>query len=243
MVALILSFAAGLLTVFAPCVLPLLPVILGGSFRGEQRDAWRPYIITASLVVSLVVFTLLLKASTLLIGIDPRVWSIGAGLLVIALGVFMLFPYAWAGIIARLGVEHRAQRLLGGAGKAKSDTLSAVLTGAALGPVFTSCSPTYVWVLATVLPSNAAVGVLYLVVYSAGLAIALLAIALLGRRLLARIAWATDPHGWFQRAVAVLFIAVGVFVATGWDKQVQAYLVERDFLNLIQLEQRLVPST
>jgi ABC-type nickel/cobalt efflux system permease component RcnA len=76
---------------------------------GDKKDKWRPYIITASLVISLILFTILLKASTALIGIDPRVWAIGSGVLVIILGFFMLFPDLWAQVIGKLGIEHRSQ--------------------------------------------------------------------------------------------------------------------------------------
>lgn len=243
LVAALLSYLAGLLSALAPCVLPLLPVILGGSLDANDRDKRRPYIITASLVASLVVFTILLKVSTVFIGIDPRVWTIAAGLLVIVLGIFMLFPNAWAQIIGRLGIEHRSQTLLGKAFTQKNKTWSAILTGAALGPVFSSCSPTYAWVIATVLPSNTTTGIFYLAIYCLGVATALLAIALLGRRLLGKIKWASDPKGWFQRSIAVLFILVGIFVATGWDKKIQTYLVDKDIFNLIELEQKLVPNS
>lgn len=238
----LLSYVAGLLTALAPCVLPLLPIILGGSLSGKEKDKWRPYIITASLVVSLVLFTLLLKASTVFIGIDPRVWAIGSGFLVIVLGFFMLFPDLWAQIIGKMGIEHRSQGLLGKAYRQENGVLSAILIGAALGPIFSSCSPTYAWVIATVLPSSTLLGMFYLTFYLLGVATALLAIALLGRRLLERIKWASDPKGWFQRGIAVLFIIVGVFVATGWDKKVQTYLVEKDFLNIKLLEEKLVPE-
>lgn len=243
LLAIILSYIAGLLTVLAPCILPLLPIILGGSLDPENKDSKRPYIITASLVASLILFTILLKVTTVFIGIDPRVWSIGAGVLVIVLGVFMLFPDLWARIIGGLGFEHRAQGMLGKAYGNKNKTVSAILTGAALGPVFSSCSPTYAWVIATVLPSNTLAGLLYLTVYCLGVATSLLAIALLGRRLLEKIKWASDPKGWFQRSIAVIFILVGIFVATGMDKKVQTFLVEKDFINLIQLEQKLVPES
>jgi cytochrome c biogenesis protein CcdA/thiol-disulfide isomerase/thioredoxin len=220
----------------------LLPIILGGSLAGGNKDKWRPYIITGSLVVSLLLFTLLLKASTVLIGIDPRVWSIGSGLLVITLGFFMLFPDRWAQLIGKLGIEHRTQGLLGKAYKQNNGVLSAILIGAALGPVFSSCSPTYAWVIATVLPTSFILGMVYLTFYVLGVATALLAIALLGRKLLVRIKWASDPKGWFQRGIAVLFIIVGIFIATGWDKKVQTYLVEKDFLNIKLLEEKLVPE-
>lgn len=238
-----LSYVAGLLTALAPCVLPLLPIILGGSLAGDKKDKWRPYIITASLVISLILFTILLKASTALIGIDPRVWAIGSGVLVIILGFFMLFPDLWAQVIGKLGIEHRSQGLLGKAYKQENGVLSAILIGAALGPIFSSCSPTYAWVIATVLPSSTLLGMFYLTFYVLGVATALLAIALLGRKLLERIKWASDPKGWFQRGIAILFIIVGIFVATGLDKKVQTYLVEKDFLNIKLLEEKIVPES
>lgn len=242
LVTTVLTYIAGLLTALAPCVLPLLPIILGGSFSGENRGKWRPYIITASLVVSLILFTIILKVSTVLIGIDPRVWTIGSGALVIILGFFMLFPDLWARLIVKLGVEHRSQGLLGKAFKQNNGVVSAILIGAALGPIFSSCSPTYAWVIATVLPASTSLGIYYLAIYCLGVATSLLAIALLGRKLLERIKWASDPRGWFQRVIAILFIVVGVFVATGWDKKVQTYLVEKDFLNIKQLEEKFVPN-
>jgi cytochrome c biogenesis protein CcdA/thiol-disulfide isomerase/thioredoxin len=240
----VLSFIAGLLTAFAPCVLPLLPIILGGSIAGDgQKNRYRPYIITASLVISLIIFTYLLKVSTSLIGIDPRVWKYLSGSIVIVLGVAILFPSLWDQLIGRLGLQRQSQGLLTKAFQSKtSSTLSAVLTGAALGPVFSSCSPTYSWVIATVLPQSAAKGFVYLAIYCLGVAVSLLAIALLGRRLLSKIKWITNPHGIFQRLLGIVFLIVGLAVITGYDKRVQTWAVDKDFLNLIRLEQKLVPE-
>jgi len=236
-----LSLIAGFLSVLAPCVLPLLPIIIGGSFA-DDKSKKRPYIIVGSLVFSLILFTLLLKVSTSLIGIDPKVWNYFSGSIVILLGLSMLFPQAWDYIIGNLGLQAKSQKLLGGAGKQQNGTLSAVLTGLALGPVFSSCSPMYAWVIATVLPENTARGLLYLGMYSIGLAIALLGIALLGRRLIDRIKWASNPHGLFQKIIAILFIAVGLAVITGYDKKIQTFLVDKDFLNIKSLEIKLVPE-
>lgn len=241
MVELLLSFIAGVLTVFAPCVLTLLPVIVGGSLRSDTTKK-RPYIVTTSLVASLILFTLLLKASTALISIEPKVWSYMSGGLVVILGIVMLFPSLWDELIGRLGIQAKAQELLGGAGRTKNGAFSAVLTGFALGPVFSSCSPTYSWVIATVLPRSSFAGIFYLIIYCAGVALTLLAVSLLGQRLLKRIQWATNPKGWFQRVIAILFIMVGIFVVTGLDKRVQTWLVERDYLNLIEFERKLTPE-
>ncbi len=237
----ILALIAGFLSVLAPCILPLLPIIIGGGFTGIQ-DKKRPYIITASLVISLILFTVLLKVSTSLIGINPDVWSYVSGGIIIALGLIMLFPHYWDLIIGRLGIQAKSQELLGKAGQTRNGTLQAILTGAALGPVFSSCSPMYAWVIATVLPESTIKGTIYLGLYCLGLTIALLLISLLGRRVIEKIKWASNPTGWFQRAIAIVFILVGLAVATGFQKTVQTYLVDKDFLNFKSLEEKLVPE-
>lgn len=67
------SFIAGVLTILAPCVLPVLPVILAGSLTEKER--WYPYLVTLSLALSIVIFTVLLKASTAFIDIPSSFWS------------------------------------------------------------------------------------------------------------------------------------------------------------------------
>ena len=89
----IIAFLAGILTILAPCVITLLPVILGGSL-GEQ-DKKKPLIVALSLGASVFIVTLLLKASTLLITIHPQFWQILSGVLITAFGLTLIFPSAW----------------------------------------------------------------------------------------------------------------------------------------------------
>jgi cytochrome c-type biogenesis protein len=137
------AFLAGILTVLAPCVLPLLPVIIGGSISGNTKDKRRPFLIAGSLAVSLIVFTLLLKATTLLINVPPQVITYVSGGIIVILGIATLFPLSYSILMARLGLEQRAQRLLGSGASNRSQILGPIIIGAALGPVFSSCSPVY----------------------------------------------------------------------------------------------------
>ncbi|WP_435526718.1 cytochrome c biogenesis CcdA family protein [Microbacterium aurantiacum] len=222
------ALAAGILTVAAPCVLPLLPVIVGGTIvRGgdARRARWRPYVIAGSLAVSVVVFTLALKATTALLGVPPQVWQIVSGVIIILLGIDLVVPALWDRVSTRLRLQARS-------GAALDKTVSRqsvsgdILTGAALGPVFSSCSPTYALIVAVVLPVSFAEGVTYVVAYAVGLAGMLLLIALLGRGLVRRLGWMADPNGWFRRIIGVLFILVGVAVITGFDKQIQTWVLD-----------------
>ena len=90
MIALLGALVAGALTTLAPCVLPLLPVIVGGAAASDLAAAerssspegtttrahtvrtWvtrhrRALVITASLGASITLFTLILKATTALL--------------------------------------------------------------------------------------------------------------------------------------------------------------------------------
>jgi hypothetical protein len=52
-----------------------------------------------------------------------------------------------------------------------------------------------------------------------------LVIARAGPRVVRRFGWAADPHGWLRRGLGVLFIVIGVLVATGWMRELEAWLI------------------
>ncbi len=237
------AFIAGILTVLAPCVLPLLPIIIGGSVTGDTKDKKRPFLIAASLGVSLLLFTLLLKATTLLINIPPRSITYFSGVIIIILGIVTLFPMLYAKIIAKLGIEHRTQTALGKSFQNKQSIVGPIITGAVLGPVFSSCSPVYAYILATVLPANFAQAMAYIISYILGLSIVLLAIGFYGQQFVGRIKFASDPKGLFQRVVAILFIIVGVMIFTGYDKKFQTYVSTHTPLNFDSLSSKLLPGS
>jgi len=221
MLLLLISLVAGVLTILAPCVLPLLPVIIGGSVGGNAKEKARPYIIGASLAASIIVFTLILKVSTILINLSPNVLNWLSGGLLVALGVATVLPELWEKLVIRLNWQAASQRLLGRGERNKDKYIGPVLIGVALGPVFASCSPTYAFILASILPSSFGAGLIYLATYALGLALALLAVALAGRRLIARFAWAVDTHGLFRRLLGVLFIAIGVVIIAGYEVRIE----------------------
>lgn len=242
---LILSFIAGVLTVAAPCILPLLPVIIGGTAALQdgslkrQSHWYRPLVIAGSLAISVVAFTLLLKATTALLGIPQPFWNMLAGGIVLLLGINLLFPALWEKIMLVSGLHLVSNRWLG-VSTNKKGLARDILTGAALGPVFSSCSPTYALIVAAVLPVSFGKGLLYLAAYALGLAAVLLLVALAGQSAVKRLGWLSNPHGWFRRVIGVLFIVVGVAVIFGLDRTFQAFVLENGWYDpVMKLEQRL----
>ena len=237
MALLLISFIAGVLTVLAPCVLPLLPIIIGGAAQGTKKRS--PFLITASLATSIVLFTLLLKFSTAFIDIPQETWSIISGVIIIVFGLISIFPSTWDRISLKLKLTAKSEELLAESAQ-KSSRWGDVLIGMSLGPVFSSCSPTYFLILATVLPRSLAEGTLYLIAYALGLSLVLFLVSLLGQKFTRGAAWAADPNGWFKKGLGILFLIVGVFILTGTDKKLQAYLLEKGYFNITNVEQKLL---
>ena len=242
MLLLLGALVAGILTTLAPCVLPLLPVIVGGSLdQSSKRSRRRAYLITASLGASVVLFTLALKASTALIGIPTSVWQWISGSILIVLGLFSAFPSLWENVSMRLSLQQRSAERLAAA-RQREGTAGAVLTGAALGPVFTSCSPLYGYVIVTVLPASFGQGIALLIAYVIGLCGTLLAIALIGQRFIGAARWAADPHGWFRRGLGWIFIVIGIAVIAGWDKDLQTWVIENSPIRPWELDSEFIPQ-
>jgi len=233
---LIPSFLAGLLTVLAPCVIAVLPVILGGTLG--QKNKWRPLVIALSLGVSVFLFTILLQATTFFIDIPRWVWRWISGTIITLFGLIMVLPVIWEKISFKLGL-YKTKGLIQKSNE-QGGLKGAVLLGAALGPIFTTCSPTYAVLLAIVLPQSFAIGVLNLLAYMVGLILLLLIIGYGGQKITARFKWAANPSGWFKRILGVILVLVGIAVFTGFDKTIQRKVLEAGYFGPIRLEQSLL---
>lgn len=238
----VVSFIAGVLTVAAPCILPLLPVIIGGvALHGDDKAARKslkhPLIIVLSLAVSIILFTLLLKATTILLGVPVAIWSAIAGGIVLLFGINLLFPSLWERIMIATGWQAGANRLMSRS-QHSTGVKKDILLGAALGPVFNSCSPTYALIVAAILPAAFITGFVYLVAYALGVAAILLLISVFGRAIVDKLKWLSNPNGIFKKVIAVLFIVIGLLVIFGIDKHVQSYVLENGWYDpIIQAEE------
>ncbi len=231
------SFVAGVLTVLAPCVLPVLPIIIGGAVQNRERR--NPYIITGSLAVAVVLFTLLLKFSTLFVNIPSQVWSITSGVIIIFFGFITIFPNFWDRFNFKFALSANSDKLLLQSTR-QSGHLGDMLIGLSLGPVFSSCSPTYFLILATVLPQSLSKGILDLVAYAFGLSLVLLLISLLGQRFVTYARFAADPRGIFKRSLGVMFVVIGLIIFTGTDKQIQVFLANHGWSGVSSVEEKLL---
>src|SRR3954454_8710493 len=206
-----IAFAAGLITVFTPCILPVLPVVLAGGTTGSNR---RPYAIAAGLVTT---FTLFVLAGTWLwseLGISAKYQDkIGAVLLGV-LALTLIVP-AVAELLERpltFMTRWRPPELGGG-----------FLLGAALGLVFVPCGGPVLAAITSVAGSHQVGGqtVLVAVFYALGAALPMLLIARGSGRIMRSFranAQAIRVGAGVLMGVAALVIYQGW--ATGWQTKV-----------------------
>ena len=237
MALLVVSFIAGVLTVLAPCILPLLPVVVGSSASGRSRAT--PYIVVGSLAVSIILFTYLLKASTAFIMVPPYVWTYLSGSIIGIFGLTLLFPTLWEKVPGFAKLSANSNTLMG-TGFRKKGFWGDALVGASLGPVFSTCSPTYFVILASVLPVSFALGTLYLLSYTLGLSLALLLIGLVGERLVSKMSPLSDSRGYFKRAIGVLFLVLGLSIALGYEKKLEIAILDSGYFDITKIEQLLL---
>ncbi len=209
----------------------MLPVIIGGSTLGgdatKKVSLRHPTTIIISLVVSIILFTLLLKATTALLGIPTSVWSIIAGGIVLLFGINLLLPVLWEKMMIATGLATLSNKLMGKSQANNTGVKKDILLGAALGPVFNSCSPTYALIVAVILPTSFITGLGYLMAYAIGLGLILFMVAIFGRIVVNKLKWASNPRGIFQKVIGIIFILVGLFVIFGLDKQVQTFVLDK----------------
>ena len=239
MLLLVTSFVAGILTILAPCILPLLPVIVGHSITDATPSRRRLFVVVLSLGISIVLFTLLLKASTLLIDIPEDFWKCISGGIIFFFGLTMLFPNIWEGFSLANTLNLKSNKVLA-TGYQKNSIWGDVIIGASLGPIFSACSPTYFVILATVLPVSFFLGIVYLFSYVLGLSLALIVIALIGERIMIKIGRVSDPRGWFKKIFGIVFILVAIAIISGYDKKLQISLLDAGFLDVTKIEQKLL---
>ncbi|BBK40460.1 cytochrome C biogenesis protein CcdA [Allostella vacuolata] len=224
MATLALALLAGILSILSPCVLPLLPIVIGTAVA-EHR--WGPVALAAGLALSFTAIGLFVATVGFAVGIDAGVFRAAAAVMVIALGLVLLLPALQLRVAMAAGpVSNWTERRFGGFSPDGLQGQFAV--GLLLGAVWSPCvGPTLgaASVLAAQGQDLAAVA-LTMLAFGIGAGLPLIALGMLSRTRLVAVRNRLMAAGQGARAaLGVLLVAVGLLVLTGWDKSLEAALV------------------
>ena len=84
-----LAFLAGVLSILSPCVLPLLPMVLGGAVSEHK---FGPVALAAGLALSFTAIGIFVALIGFALGLDASVFRVAAAVLMITLGALLLMP-------------------------------------------------------------------------------------------------------------------------------------------------------
>lgn len=221
----LLALLAGLVTVGGPCILPLLPIILGTST--VSRHPLRPLAIVFGFTVAFTGFALIFSAFTSFLGLSPNVWRYIGATLIALFGIMMVFPKIQAHIFSPL--ERLSSRIRPGAAVSKDDLFSGFLLGLSLGAIWTPCAGPVLGSILTLIAAkqNLAQAGALLFAFSLGAGIPMLLIAYGGQYALKNVRILTRYTRLIQQifGVIVLLVAIGLF--TKFDVTIQTILLEK----------------
>jgi cytochrome c-type biogenesis protein len=211
-----LAFAGGVLTVLSPCVLPILPIVVGRSLQSHRLG---PVVMVTGLVGGFALAGSLLGiASTWLTSLTNGLRMMAIVTLLI-LGLLALFPQ-WRDRLFRLIP-------MGRWGVSTAPGLTGEFwLGAQLGLLWTPCAgPVLGAILVLAAVQHQIAGAFgFLLAYGMGAALPLLAIAYGGRRL-GRSFQRLRPHSeLLQRVGGGMIIATAIAILLGWDVELQLWL-------------------
>jgi cytochrome c-type biogenesis protein len=231
-----LSILAWMLTVLAPCVLPVLPVIMWGSLATQKW--YKPLIIIGSAGIFIIVFTLLLRATTAFISIPDSFWWTVSGIIIIWYGLILLFPNARTIAINKIG-WHKVHTI---AHKAKQKWTRRwdVLLGASLWPIFATCSPTYALLLGIVFPQSFTLGTIYIILYTLGFVFLLTLVTYGWRAIIKKLQWASSADGLFKKILWVILIVTWILIMTGSFKTIETWLLDKGIWDYTNIEYHLI---
>jgi cytochrome c-type biogenesis protein len=230
------AFVAGVLTVLSPCVVPILPIILGAA-ASERK--YGPVALAAGLALSFVFIGLFVATIGFSIGLTADLFRQVAAVLMVTLGAVLMFPglqarFALAsGPIANWTASRFGKHDGGYAGQFWAGVLLGAVWSPCVGPTLGAAS------LLAAQGRNLPQVTLSMFVFGLGAALPLLIIGLVSRQAMQR--WRKPILSIGQGAKAafgVLLIASGTLVLAGLDKRVETAFVNASPQWLIDLTTR-----
>ena len=197
-----LTFGAGILSVFSPCILPIIPVVVAGS---EKDHRLRPVALAAGLALTFILMGIVASAFSSLISAKLYWLEKGVGVVIALFGVAMLFdinPFKSITFFGRI-------RTVQGKG-----VLSGFFLGASLGLIWIPCiGPILSAILAMVAAQgHIGSGVFMLTVYSLGFSLPIVTAAFFTRFFRTRIGVFREHPFIIRFASGIILLFLGGYI-------------------------------
>jgi len=217
-----IAFISGILTVFSPCVLPILPIILASGIDGNTKRVNGTIL---GLIVSFTVASLLLATIVRVLGIPADSVRIAAVALLLLFGLSLTFPEIGNRIQA--WIEKRWTHFASiGATRGKHNGFGGgFIMGVSLGIVWTPCIGPVVAAVATLaaVSSFSFSAIAIALAYAIGAGIPLYYIAKGGSRISSKLSFIKKENQKIRQIFGIIVLASALFIWSGADRAFQAW--------------------
>ena len=213
-----IAFISGILTVFSPCVLPILPVVLTSGIDGNTR---RIKGVIAGLILSFTVFTLILATIVRALGVPVDTVRLIAVVLLIFFAISLIFPEGWQKIQTLSEKYWRFKPIR----YKNSGFGGGFFTGVSLGIVWTPCVGPVVGAVATLAAVNSfsLSAVFIALVYALGTGLPLYFIAKGGSKASQKLSFVKKENQKIRQIFGIIILATALFIWSGADRALQAW--------------------
>lgn len=219
-----LSLLAGVLSVLSPCVLPLVPILVGTALNTHR---FGPYALALGLAISFTAVGVFIATVGASIGIDQEVFRNIAAVLLIIFGIVLLssgLQEKFASATASIGGH--GNNLLS---KVSTDSLSGqFVLGLLLGVVWSPCVGPVLGATITLASQGASLGhvTLVMALFGLGAGLPLVLLGLLSRQAMMHVRNKLFTAGKIgKRILGVVLLSVGLLIISGLDKKFEAVIV------------------
>ncbi len=220
-----IGFAAGSLSVLSPCVLPLVPILIGTAASAHRRG---PLALAAGLTLSFAVIGVLLASAGAGLGLDQTVFRSIAALMLLGFGVLLLST----------GLQERFAVAASGASSAGQSMLSRLtldglsgqfVLGLLLGVVWSPCVGPTLGATITLASQGQQLAqvMLLMALFGLGAGLPLVILGSLSREAMLRMRGrllAAGQQG--KKVLGAVMLLLAVFILTGLDKRFETWVLD-----------------
>ncbi len=220
-----LAFLARLLSILSPCVLPLLPIVLGAA-ASEHRAG--PLALAGGVALSFVAIGLFVATIGFAIGLDGGVFRAAAAVLMMLVGVLLAMPALQVRLATAGGpVSNWADQRINAI---QSRGLAGQFgVGLLLGAVWSPCAGPTLGAASVLAAQSASLGQVgaTMLFYGVGAGAPLVGIGLLSRQAMAKWRGRLIAGGKGAKiAFGLLLVVLGAAILTGLDRWLETALVD-----------------
>jgi cytochrome c biogenesis protein CcdA len=235
MLEILFAVLAGILTVGAPCILPLLPILLGSSIGGPKT---RPLFIAAGFTLTFAVLGLSLSYLTTALNLDPTILRHIAIIALSIFGLLMIWPTPFEKLTAYL--SNFSTKATGWSKAAGNGNVGGFVLGMTLGIIWTPCAGPVLGSILTLIAtqSDLVASAILLIAYAIGAGIPMLIIAYGGQLATEKVRAIAPYTTKIQQIFGVIIILTAMAILFGYDTVLQNKIL--NVYNFGSLESKLL---